>query len=172
MEDQLCENQFTLVISNISSLQSVGKKYTDAFVIGGCNWRVVATSKGEKYNESLSLSLAVADAESLPFGWRRHVEFSFTIVNQLSEEQHSELEDIFRDFTETKVIFDYKTHECGCASSIPLGRLDAKYGGLILNEQVKILGEVNVLEAVWKSGPITIELHGFQVFPSEMKRFQ
>lgn len=90
-------------------------------------------------NDWLSLSLSVADAEYFPFGWSRHAEFSFTIVNQISEEL-SKLEDIFRDFTETQGWFDHETPACECASSIPLGKLDAKYGGFLLNGQVKIVG--------------------------------
>ncbi|XP_010412794.1 PREDICTED: MATH domain and coiled-coil domain-containing protein At3g58370-like [Camelina sativa] len=147
MGDRLYENQFTWVINNFSSLQYDEKIYSDVFVIDGCNWRVVATLKGNKYDESLYLSLAVPDAESLPFGWRRRAEFSFTIVNQLSE-KHSEVQDIFRDFTETTEVFDYNTPERGCASSIPLGKLDAKYCGLIFDEQVKIFGELDVLEVI------------------------
>ncbi|XP_010507471.1 PREDICTED: MATH domain and coiled-coil domain-containing protein At3g58370-like [Camelina sativa] len=138
MGDRLYENQFTWVINNFSSLQYDEKIYSDVFVIDGCNWRVVATLKGNKYDESLYLSLAVPDAESLPFGWRRRAEFSFTIRS-----------------------FDYNTPERGCASSIPLGKLDAKYCGLIFDEQVKIFGELDVLEVICKSEPISIELHGY-----------
>ncbi|XP_010445023.1 PREDICTED: MATH domain and coiled-coil domain-containing protein At3g58210-like [Camelina sativa] len=150
-------------------------------VIGGCRWRVVAAySKGIKFNDALSLYLAVADAESLPCGWSRHAEFSFTVVNQMSEE-HSQLQDVFRDFTETEGWFDHKTPVCGCASSFPLGKLDAKYGGFILNYQVKVVAEVKVLEAIGKSiedtttNPPPVEevsftsVYGFPVIPSEVE---
>ncbi|CAH8274704.1 unnamed protein product [Arabidopsis lyrata] len=151
MGDQV-DNKFTWVIKNVSSLPSE-KIYSDSFVIGGCSWRLVATYfKRNIFNDSLSLSLslAVADAEYLPFGWKRHAEFSFTIVNQISEE-FSQVQDIFRDFTETQEWFDHRTLACGCASSFPLAKLDAKYGGFILNEQVKIVAEVKVLVAIGKS---------------------
>ncbi|KAG7565875.1 TRAF-like [Arabidopsis suecica] len=181
MGDQV-ENKIIWFLTNVSSLQSEDI-YSNLFVIGGCSWRFMATCKGNKFNDNLSLSLVVADAEDLPFGWGRHAKFSFTIMNQVSEEQDSQLQDMFRDFTETEEWFDDKTRACPCATSLPLGKLDAKYGGLILNEQVKILAEINVLEAIGKSvvseetlkkikqeeETSTIELHGFPVHPSEVE---
>ncbi|XP_010497507.1 PREDICTED: MATH domain and coiled-coil domain-containing protein At3g58200-like, partial [Camelina sativa] len=134
------DKKFTWVIKNVYSLQSENI-YSDIFVIGGCRWRLVAAySKGIIFNDALSLYLTVADVESLPSGWSRHAEFSFTVVNQSSEE-HSQLQDVFRDFTETEGWFDDKTPVCGFASSFPLGKLDAKYGGFILNYQVKVVAE-------------------------------
>jgi len=36
-------------------------------------------------SDHLSLYLDVAESESLPCGWRRHAQFSFTIVNHIPE---------------------------------------------------------------------------------------
>lgn len=42
--------------------------------------------KGYKGGDSLVVSLAVTDDQSLPSGWARYVKFSLTIVNQLSHD--------------------------------------------------------------------------------------
>ncbi|KAH0914242.1 hypothetical protein HID58_028688 [Brassica napus] len=58
--------------------------HSDIFVVGRCRWCLKAYPKGNKKANHLSLYLAVANSEYLPFGWRRHAKFSFTVVNQFS----------------------------------------------------------------------------------------
>ena len=49
--------------------------------------RLGAYPKGnaENVNVSLSLFQEVADSESLPNGWKRHIKYRLTVVNQISE---------------------------------------------------------------------------------------
>ncbi|CAD5314191.1 unnamed protein product [Arabidopsis thaliana] len=85
MEEQY-EKKITWTIKNFSSLPS-DKIYSDYFVVGDSKWRLLAYPKGNGYgiNKSLSLFLDVADSESLPDGWKRHIKYRLTVVNQKSE---------------------------------------------------------------------------------------
>jgi len=169
-----------LVIKDVSSLQSESEKiYSYPFVIGGCCWRVGVYYKGNKFDDSLclGLSLDVSDADFMPPGWKRHAEFSFTIVKQISEESSQQGDNVTIvngysfDLTRTQEWFDHKTRAWDCANSIPLGELDAEYGGFIVDGKVKIVAEVNVLEAVGKYEveEDLFDFHGFPVYPSEME---
>ena len=59
--------------------------------------RLLAYPKGNGYgiNKSLSLLLDVADSESLPDGWKRHVKYRLTVVNQKSEKLSKQKGDSF-----------------------------------------------------------------------------
>ncbi|CAA7060377.1 unnamed protein product [Microthlaspi erraticum] len=162
-----------LIIRDVSSLQSESEKiYSYPFVVGCCSWRVGVYYKGNKYDDSLSLSLSlvVSDADFMPPGWKRHAQFSFTIVNQISEE----LDDNCGVLTETQEWFDHKTPAWDFSNSIPLGKLDAKHakhGGFIVDGKVKIVVDLNVLEAVGKyeDDEDFLDFYGLPVYPSEME---
>ncbi|KAL0853842.1 hypothetical protein Bca101_058994 [Brassica carinata] len=164
MEKQ-SDKKITWVIKNYSSLQSKIVK-SDIFVVGRCRWRLVAYPKGNNKANNFSLFLAVADSELLPLGWRRHVDVSFTVVNQFSDK--------LSELKETQNWLDKTKPDWGFTDMINLTELYAKKGFLV-NGEVKIVVKVDVLEVQGKadvkeeSSPVmeTIDVSGFQVLPSQ-----
>ncbi|AEE77954.1 TRAF-like family protein [Arabidopsis thaliana] len=172
--------KFTWVIKNFSSLQS---KYinSDKFVIGGCKWFL----KGYQNANYLSLFLMVATSKTLPCGWRRYTRFRLTVVNQLSDELSQQ--------RETETWFDQNVVLSGNRHMISLTKLNAKKGGFLVNNEVKIVVEVDVLQVIGKldvsegSQEVTqplkrirlnddgvsvkqsIDVNGFQVLPSQVE---
>ncbi|CAH2079104.1 unnamed protein product, partial [Thlaspi arvense] len=130
------DNKFTWIIKNFSTLES-DKIYSNPFVTGGCKWHLLAYPKGNKI-DYLSLFLEVADHGSLPCGWRRHVLFRLSIVNQKSKK--------LSQLQVAKHWFDQKSPNFGFTTMIPLAELHANGGGFLVNGQVKIVAEIDVLE--------------------------
>ncbi|KAJ0246700.1 MATH domain and coiled-coil domain-containing protein [Hirschfeldia incana] len=135
------DNKFTWVIKDFSSLQSQ-RIYSDGFLIGGYKWCLIAYPKGAQV-DFLSLYLGVADHESLPLGWRRNIKFSLKVVNQFSEKSS-----ILREAIEC---FDQKTPFLGFLKILPLAKLHSKDGGFLVNDELKIVAEINVLEVTVQS---------------------
>lgn len=54
-------------------------------------------------------------------------------------------------FTEATEWFDQKTHSFGFTKLLPLAKLHAKDGGFLVNEELKIVAEVNVLQVIGES---------------------
>ncbi|EFH54457.1 hypothetical protein ARALYDRAFT_907298 [Arabidopsis lyrata subsp. lyrata] len=140
MGNRVDNKKFTWVIKNFSTLQSE-KIYSDKFVISGCKWRLLAFPKGDKV-KCLSLYLEVADFKSLPSGWRRNVEFTITLVKQFCEK--------FSLAKVTQHWLDHKVPDWGFKSMIPLTTLHDKDGGFLVNDELKIVAEVDVLEVIGK----------------------
>ncbi|KFK40959.1 hypothetical protein AALP_AA2G066700 [Arabis alpina] len=134
-------NKFTWVIKNFYSLQSQFI-YSDKFVVGGCKWCLMAYPKGNKGDECLSLYMVVAGHKALPCGWRRHAKYSLTVVNQLSEKLS-----LVKD---RQVWFDHKIPGWGLPAMLPLTVLNDKHGGFLVNNQVKIVAQVEVLQVLGK----------------------
>ncbi|CAL9247678.1 unnamed protein product [Arabidopsis halleri] len=173
-------DKFTWVIKNFSSLQSKAI-VSDIFVIGGCKWCLMAYSKGHLDANYLSLYLVVADFQTLPCGWRRHTRFRLTVVNQLSDE-HSQRRD-------AELWLHQKLPRYGFQDMLLLTKLNAKEGGFLVNDEVKIVVEVDVLQVIGKlevseeSQPLkriklkhngasvkeSIDVNGFQVLPSQVE---
>ncbi|CAA7048061.1 unnamed protein product [Microthlaspi erraticum] len=166
MENQT-DKKITWVIKNFSTLTSK-KIFSDEFVVSGCRWRLMAFPKGNNKPNHLSLYLVVADSKSLPLGWRRHAKFSFTIVNQFSD-QLSQTEELQK-------WYDQKTPDWGFTNIISLTKLHAGEGFLV-NGDVIVAVKVDVLEVVGKldvweeSSPVmeTIDVNGFQVLPCQVE---
>ncbi|EOA25103.1 hypothetical protein CARUB_v10018410mg [Capsella rubella] len=135
------DNKFTWVIKNFSSLQSE-RVFSDIFVIGSCKWRLMAYPKGVRDNRCFSLFLVVADIKTLPFGWKRHTKFRLNVVNQLSEH--------LSKLKSTQMWFDMKSPGWGFSEMLPLDEIKAENGGFLVNEEVKIVVEVDVVEALGK----------------------
>ncbi|XP_024017489.1 uncharacterized protein LOC21395778 [Morus notabilis] len=56
--------------------------YSDSFSTGGYKWRILIFPKG--YNvDYLSIYLKVPDLATLPKGWSRDAQFSFSVINQI-----------------------------------------------------------------------------------------
>ncbi|XP_010412834.1 PREDICTED: MATH domain and coiled-coil domain-containing protein At3g58270-like [Camelina sativa] len=177
------DRKFTWVIKNFSTLQSE-KIYSDEFVISGCKWRLLAFPEGNNSPNNFSLYLIVADYESLPSECKRNVFFTFTLVNQLHER-----------LSRVKVArnwLDQKAPDWGFTSMISLIELHAKDGGYLLNDELKIVIELYVLEVIGKldvpeeskeaTKPLKtmnhndddedipgdlVDVNGFQVLPSQ-----
>ncbi|CAG7896906.1 unnamed protein product [Brassica rapa] len=166
MEKQ-SDKKITWVIKTFSSLHSE-KVHSDIFVVGRCRWCLKAYPKGNKKANHLSLYLAVANSEYLPFGWKRHAKFSFTVVNQFSYKLSRLGGDCFL------VILMHIISREGSSGMISLSELHDKEGFLV-NGEVKIVLKVDVLEVQGKvdvseeSLPVmeTIDVNGFHVLPSQ-----
>ncbi|XP_020888995.1 MATH domain and coiled-coil domain-containing protein At2g05420 [Arabidopsis lyrata subsp. lyrata] len=164
MGKQVDNKTITWVIKNFSSLPSASIQ-SDQFVVGGCQWCLRAYPKGN----NLALYLIVANNESFPIGWRRHAKFSFTLVNQKSENLS-----ILR--TESQHWFDQKSTSWGFQDMIPLSELHTKEGFLV-NGELIVVARIDVLEVVGKldvsqvSSSVleTVDVNGFQVLPSQFK---
>ncbi|KAG7656070.1 TRAF-like [Arabidopsis suecica] len=169
MEDQY-EKKITWTIKDFSFVQSQAIN-SDIFVVGDSKWNLVAHPKGygESINKCLSLYLNVADFQSLPNGWKRHIKYRLTVVNQMSEK-----------LSEQEVAqgwFYRNSHSSGFQSMVPLTELLDVNGGFMVNGDVKIVSEVGVLEVVGKSDVLeetllvheTIDVNGFQVLPSQVE---
>uniref|UniRef100_A0A0D3DU54 MATH domain-containing protein n=1 Tax=Brassica oleracea var. oleracea TaxID=109376 RepID=A0A0D3DU54_BRAOL len=150
-------NKFIWVIKDFSSLQS-WRIYSDEFLIGGFKWCLIAYPKGSKV-DCLSLYLGVADHESLPLGWRRNTKFSLKVVNQFSDKSS-----ILREATE---LFDQKTPSFGFTKILPLAKLHANDGGFLVNDELKIVAEINVLQVIGESND---ESEGSQEAVQPMKK--
>ncbi|CAA7060668.1 unnamed protein product [Microthlaspi erraticum] len=132
------DKMFTWVIKSFSSQQK--KIVSSQFVIGGCKWQLVGAPNGDLKANYLSLCLMVADFKAMPNGWRRHIKFRLTVVNQLSDKLSLR--------REKQLWFDEKSPLVGYVNMIPLSKLHAKNGGFLVNNEVKIVAEVQVLEVV------------------------
>ncbi|KAG2319511.1 hypothetical protein Bca52824_012724 [Brassica carinata] len=143
------DKKFTWVIKNFSSLgfKSVS---SDIFVVGRCKWRLRAFPMGvDNLASYLSLYLAVHNHESLPSGWRRHAKFSITIVYQIPG--------AVSQLRETQNWFDQKNIIRGFPYMIRLSDLNARDSGLLVNDELKIVAEIDVLEVVGElDAPVVI----------------
>ncbi|KAL0798197.1 hypothetical protein Bca101_053371 [Brassica carinata] len=161
------DKKFTWVIKNFSSLgfKSVS---SDIFVVGRCKWRLRAFPMGvDNLASYLSLYLAVHNHESLPSGWRRHAKFSITIVYQIPG--------AVSQLRETQNWFDQKNIIRGFPYMIRLSDLNARDSGLLVNDELKIVAEIDVLEVVGElDAPVVITdivgINGFQVLASQVKK--
>ncbi|KAG7634865.1 MATH/TRAF domain [Arabidopsis suecica] len=162
--DQADKKKFSWVIKNFSSLQSE-KIYSDQFVIDGCRWRLLAFPKGnDTKSDHLSLYLDVAESESLPCGWRRHAQFSFTIVNHIPEKCSQRKETIHW--------FCEKVSDWGFTNMVPLIELKAKDSGFLVKGELKIVVEIEVLEVIGLLNvpeSESMDVNGFHVLPSQVK---
>ncbi|CAA0384504.1 unnamed protein product [Arabidopsis thaliana] len=127
--------KFTWVIQNFTYLQYLQCSQSNIFVIGGCKWIL----KGYHDAKYLSLFLMVATSKTLPCGWRRHTRFRLTVVNQLSDELSQQ--------REMEKWFDQKLFLSGYQMLL-LTKLIAKKGGFLVNNEVKIVVEVDVLQVI------------------------
>ncbi|XP_019097970.1 PREDICTED: MATH domain and coiled-coil domain-containing protein At1g31390-like [Camelina sativa] len=170
MEKQY-EKKITWTIKNFSSLQSDNIS-SDNFVVGDSKWRLLAYPKGDRSSNKnlyLSVYLIVADSETLPYGWKRHIKFRLTVVNQTSEKLSQQ--------NVTQHWFEEKAKSWGFFEMLPLAKLVNQNDGFLMNGEVKIVAEVGVLEVFGKSDVLeetllvneSINVNGFQVLPSQVE---
>ncbi|XP_010504785.2 PREDICTED: MATH domain and coiled-coil domain-containing protein At3g58280-like [Camelina sativa] len=107
--------------------------------IGDANWRLVANPNGNRHADHFSVYLEVI-MEPFPSGWRRYVEYRFTIVNHLSE-AHAVHKKGWG-------WFDKNNKNLGIRDVVPVSRLIPINGGFLLNGEITITAEVGVLEVI------------------------
>ncbi|CAF2048417.1 unnamed protein product [Brassica napus] len=161
------KKSFAWLIENFSSLPS-DKLYSAPVLISGLYWDLFTYPKGYKGGDSLVVSLAVTDGQSLPSGWARYVKFRLTIVNHLSHELS-----IHR---ETNIWFDEKAPGWGLSGMLPFAKLHDKDGGFLVNDELKIVAEIEALEVIGTLDEskdlldkTCIDVNGFQVLPSQVE---
>ncbi|TQD74317.1 hypothetical protein C1H46_040158 [Malus baccata] len=81
-KDDAASVTFTWKIDNFSKLNAV-KHYSDVYVIGCFEWRILMYPRGKKTVGYLSVYLDVTGSSTLPKGWARYAQFSLSVVNQL-----------------------------------------------------------------------------------------
>ncbi|VYS47704.1 unnamed protein product [Arabidopsis thaliana] len=169
MADQY-EKKITWTIKIFSSLQSHAI-YSDIFVVGDTKWHLLAYPKGygDSINKCLSLFFCVPDPDDLPSGWKRHIIYRLTVVNQMSEKLSKQ--EVAQGW------FYRNSHSLGSQTMLPLNEFLDVNGGFLGNGEVKIVAEVGVLEVVGKSNVLEetllvnggINVNGFQVLPSQVE---
>ncbi|XP_054808194.1 MATH domain and coiled-coil domain-containing protein At3g58370-like [Prosopis cineraria] len=113
-------------IKNFKTLKINTRHYSEVFTIGDCNWKI-AVYRGRQDGKFLAIYLHVADASSLSQGWSIHVDFTFTVVNQVSREKSAK-GDIKHKFCAHAV-------NRGFTSFMPLRVLQDPSGGFISNDK-------------------------------------
>lgn len=58
---------------------------------------------------------------------------------------------MFLDFTEATEWFDQKTPSFGFTKILPLAKLNANDGGFLVNDELKIVAEINILQVIGES---------------------
>ncbi|KAG2258370.1 hypothetical protein Bca52824_077664 [Brassica carinata] len=161
------KKKFAWLIKNFSSLPS-DKLYSAPVLISGFYWDLFTYPKGYKGGDSLVVSLAVTDGQSLPSEWARYIKFRLTIVNQLSHELS-----IHR---ETNIWFDRKAPGWGLSGMLPFAKLHDKDGGFLVNDELKIVAEIEALEVIGTLDEskdllekTCMDVNGFQVLPSQVE---
>ncbi|XP_026420623.1 ubiquitin carboxyl-terminal hydrolase 13-like [Papaver somniferum] len=130
--------KFTWKIENFSKLNTE-KHYSDVFTVGTYNWRVVMYPKGKNIDH-LSLYLAVADSDNLPYGWSRCAQFNLTVVNQV----HHKIT-MRKHFPEHQ--FTARETEMGFPSIMTLKLLHYPTAGYLVDDTCIIEAEVSVKDS-------------------------
>ncbi|XP_023638649.1 MATH domain and coiled-coil domain-containing protein At3g44790 [Capsella rubella] len=133
--------KFTWVIKNFSSLQP-GYICSDEFVVGGCKWYLKVYPKGFRNDSYMSMYLVVATRDTLPHGWRRYTRFRLTVVNELSDKLSQRVE--------TERWLDQMRSFDGFQKLLLLEKLNAEKGGFLVNNEVKIIAELDVVKVIVK----------------------
>ncbi|KAF8006906.1 hypothetical protein BT93_K1026 [Corymbia citriodora subsp. variegata] len=125
-QNDVNQGEFTWKISYFSE-QDARKLYSEAFTVSGCEWRILVYPKGNN-TEYLSLYLDVADPATLPNGWTRNAEFSFSVIDQIDNARSIR-----------------KEKKTGFTTFTPLTELHNRTGGYLANDTLVIKAEVCVL---------------------------
>ncbi|KAL0714725.1 hypothetical protein Bca4012_021704 [Brassica carinata] len=152
------KKKFAWLIKNFSSLPS-DKLYSAPVLISGFYWDLFTYPKGYKGGDSLVVSLAVTDGQSLPSEWARYIKFRLTIVNQLSHE-----------------LSIHRAPGWGLSGMLPFAKLHDKDGGFLVNDELKIVAEIEALEVIGTLDEskdllekTCMDVNGFQVLPSQVE---
>ncbi|WOL20666.1 ubiquitin carboxyl-terminal hydrolase 12 isoform X9 [Canna indica] len=131
-------SRFTWTIENYSRL-NVKKLYSDIFVVGGYQWRVLIFPKGNNV-DSLSMYLDVADSTNLPYGWSRYAQFSLAVRNQIHNK--------YSIRKETQHQFNARESDWGFTSFMSLSEVYDPGRGYLVNDTLVVEAEVTVRKLV------------------------
>ncbi|KAM1100842.1 hypothetical protein PS1_007238 [Malus domestica] len=134
-KDDAASVTFTWKIDNFSKLNAV-KHYSDVYVIGCFEWRILMYPRGKKTVGYLSVYLDVTGSSTLPKGWARYAHFSLSVVNQLQSSKS-----ITKDAGH---VFTKRESESGFASLIPLSEFYNDREGYLVNDMCIIEAKVVV----------------------------
>ncbi|KAM7261657.1 hypothetical protein ACFE04_020734 [Oxalis oulophora] len=126
--------KFTWRIDNFTRLNAK-KIYSEVFNAGDYKWRILIFPKGNKV-DYLSVYLDVSDLATLPNGWSRYAQFSFTVINQYNEKS-SIKKDLGHEF-------NVKESDWGFTSFMPLSDLNDTTKGYLVNDTLIMEAEVVV----------------------------
>ncbi|PRQ55946.1 putative ubiquitinyl hydrolase 1 [Rosa chinensis] len=138
-EDDLVSGTFTWKIKKFSNLNG-DEFYSDIFVVGGFKWRVLLYPKGNKGKTFISMYLDVADSSTLPFGWTRYAQFSFTLVNQLDR--------ILSKTEDTEHEFNANECDWGFTKFMPASEIHDLSKGYLVNDTCLVEANVSVRKRV------------------------
>ncbi|CAA2943437.1 ubiquitin carboxyl-terminal hydrolase 12-like [Olea europaea subsp. europaea] len=79
--EELQTSTFTWRIENFSTL-NVKKKYSETFVVGGYQWRILVFPKGNGC-DYFAAYLDVPDSAGLEYGWSRYAQFGISVISQI-----------------------------------------------------------------------------------------
>ncbi|KAF8694589.1 hypothetical protein HU200_038118 [Digitaria exilis] len=137
-EDDQQASRFTWTIENFTRFNGK-KQYSEVFVIGGFNWRVLIFPKGNNVDQ-FSMYLDVADSANLPYGWSRYAQFSLAIVNQIQPNYTIQ--------KEAQHQFNARESDWGFTSFMPLSELYDPSRGYLVNDTVVVEAQVAVRRMV------------------------
>ncbi|XP_042437838.1 ubiquitin C-terminal hydrolase 13-like isoform X3 [Zingiber officinale] len=132
--EEPASSSFTWAISNFSKLNTK-KLYSDIFIVGGYQWRVLIFPRGNNV-EYLSMYLDVADSANLPYDWSRYAQFGLSVVNQIHN-KYSIRKDTHHQFNE-------RESDWGFTSFMPLTEVNDPSRGFLLNDTLVVEAEVIV----------------------------
>ncbi|CAL9184647.1 unnamed protein product [Musa hybrid cultivar] len=128
-------SKFTWAIKNFSRLKT-RKLYSDVFLAGGHQWRLLLFPKGNNV-DSLSIYMDAADSASLVFGWTRFAHFGLTVINQIKSNRS-----ITKD---CQNIFCALRNDWGFSHFMPLSEVHNSSEGFLVNDTLIIEADVTVL---------------------------
>ncbi|KAI3914506.1 hypothetical protein MKW92_004445 [Papaver armeniacum] len=135
-------SKFTWKIENFSWLNPKEKQhYSDVFTAGDSKWRLLMFPKGNNV-DYLSMYLAVADPDNLPFGWSRRAQFSLSVVNQINNE------DTVRKDTQSQK-FTARESDWGSSKIMPLSELHDLSRGYLVDDTCIVETEVKIRADDW-----------------------
>ncbi|KAL5553895.1 hypothetical protein UlMin_041296 [Ulmus minor] len=129
--------KFTWKIDNFSKINTKWV-YSDVFYVGGYEWRILISPKGENLDH-LSMYLIVADSSTLRNRGSIYVQFSLSIVNQIHSE-YSVRKEVEHQFNERESYWGFNV--------LRIGELYNPAGGFLLNDTCIVEADVALLWVV------------------------
>ncbi|PKI37143.1 hypothetical protein CRG98_042478 [Punica granatum] len=140
VDEPLRSGKYTWRIDSFSTKKNENKFSSDAFTVGGCEWRIVIYPKGNRTGTQshLSMYLEVADAATLPDGWCRAAKFVLTVVDQESGVGSRKIACEHR--------FRAGTHDWGFPQFMSLAVLHDHTKGFVVNDTVVLEVKITLHE--------------------------
>ncbi|KAJ4897301.1 TRAF-like family protein [Raphanus sativus] len=133
------------------------------FVAGGCEWYLEVYPKGDLADNHLSVYLHVANPKSLRVGWKRNINFYFTVLNHRNIER-------CRSKIANNTVFDAKGKAWGFRKLHLLSKLKEKFfmgkDSLIVEVYIDVITVDGETEDVIEKE--TVDTNGFQVSASQV----